>query len=37
VCLFGDSVDSLKKMMGKSGEGLPVVVVQFAKVKFFRG
>ncbi|WJX11096.1 hypothetical protein P8452_01744 [Trifolium repens] len=34
--LFGDYVDSLKKMMGKSGEGLPVVVIQFAKVKLFR-
>jgi F420-0:gamma-glutamyl ligase len=30
-------VDSLKKMMGKSGEGLPVVVIQFAKVKLVRG
>jgi F420-0:gamma-glutamyl ligase len=23
--------------MGKAGEGLPVVVIQFAKVKIFRG
>ncbi|MCI12379.1 replication factor A protein, partial [Trifolium medium] len=34
--LFGDYVDQLNKMMGKAGDGLPVVVVQFAKVKIFR-
>jgi hypothetical protein len=26
-----------KKLMGKGNEGLPVCVVQFAKVKIFRG
>jgi hypothetical protein len=35
--LFGDYVDQLNKKMGKSGEGLPVIVVQFAKIKIFRG
>jgi len=35
--LFGSYVDSLQKMMGKVVEGLPVVVVQFAKIKIFRG
>jgi len=35
--LFGSYVESLRKMMGKSVEGLPVVVVQFAKIKIFRG
>jgi hypothetical protein len=34
--LFGDYVDELNKKMGKSGEGLPVTVVQFAKMKIFR-
>ncbi|GAU43363.1 hypothetical protein TSUD_82090 [Trifolium subterraneum] len=34
--LFGDYVDDLNKKMGKSHEGLPVVVIQFAKVKIFR-
>jgi hypothetical protein len=35
--LFGDYVDDLSKKMGKSSSGLPVVVIQFAKVKLFRG
>ncbi|MCH79355.1 replication factor A protein [Trifolium medium] len=34
--LFGEYVDELKKKMGKSSGGLPIVVVQFAKVKIFR-
>ncbi|MCH94099.1 replication factor A protein, partial [Trifolium medium] len=34
--LFGDYVDVLNKKIGKTGEGLPVVVIQFAKVKIFR-
>ncbi|WJX45167.1 hypothetical protein P8452_32067 [Trifolium repens] len=34
--LFGDYVGELNKKMGKAGEGLPVVVIQFAKVKIFR-
>ncbi|MCH82940.1 replication factor A protein, partial [Trifolium medium] len=34
--LFGDYVDELNKKIGKSSSGLPIVVVQFAKVKFFR-
>ncbi|KAK2415843.1 replication protein A 70 kDa DNA-binding subunit C [Trifolium repens] len=34
--LFGDYVDDLSKKMGKSSSGLPVVVIQFAKVKLFR-
>jgi hypothetical protein len=35
--LFGGYVDELKKRMGKSSTGLPIVVVQFAKIKIFRG
>jgi hypothetical protein len=35
--LFGDYVDELNKKMGKSANGLPIVVVQFDKVKFFKG
>jgi hypothetical protein len=35
--LFGGYVDELKKRMGKSCSGLLVVVVQFAKIKIFRG
>jgi hypothetical protein len=35
--LFGGYVNELKKKMGKSSSGLPVVVVQFAKIKIFRG
>jgi hypothetical protein len=34
---FGDYVDELNKKMGKSIGGLPVVAVQYAKVKIFRG
>jgi hypothetical protein len=30
-------VDDLTKKMGKSSFGLPVVVIQFAEVKIFRG
>jgi hypothetical protein len=35
--LFGDYVGELNKKMGKVEGGLPVVVIQFAKVKIFRG
>jgi hypothetical protein len=35
--LFGSYIDSLQKMMGKFVDGLHVVVVQFAKIKMFRG
>jgi hypothetical protein len=35
--LFGDYVDELKKKMEKFATGLPIVIVQFAKVKIFRG
>jgi hypothetical protein len=35
--LFGAYVDILQKLMGKSTQGMPVVVVQFAKIKNFRG
>lgn len=35
--LFGEYVDQLKKFMETSGEGMPVLVVQFAKIKIFRG
>ncbi|GAU51524.1 hypothetical protein TSUD_413880 [Trifolium subterraneum] len=34
--LFGDYVDELNKKMGKEKEGLPVVVIQFPKVKISR-
>ncbi|PNX96435.1 replication factor-A carboxy-terminal domain protein [Trifolium pratense] len=34
--LFGDYVDDLNKKMGKLTSGLPIVAVQFAKVKMFR-
>ncbi|WJX44051.1 hypothetical protein P8452_31078 [Trifolium repens] len=34
--LFGDYVDELNKKIGKSVVGLPIVVIQFAKVKIFR-
>ncbi|KAK2409929.1 replication protein A 70 kDa DNA-binding subunit B [Trifolium repens] len=34
--LFGDYVGELSKKMGKAEGGLPVLVVQFAKVKIFR-
>ena len=33
--LFGGYVDNLQKLMGKAVEGMPVVVVQFAKIKIF--
>ncbi|KAK2362598.1 replication protein A 70 kDa DNA-binding subunit C [Trifolium repens] len=36
IALFGDYADDLTKKMGKLSGGLPVVVVQFAKVKIFR-
>jgi hypothetical protein len=35
--LFGDYVGELRKKMGKAEGGLPMLVVQFAKVKIFRG
>lgn len=35
--LFGSNVDLLLKIMGKSANGMPVVVLQFVKVKIFRG
>ncbi|CAJ2673126.1 unnamed protein product [Trifolium pratense] len=34
--LFGDYVEELNKKMGKADEGLPVVVIKFAKIKIFR-
>lgn len=34
--LFGDYVDELKSLMDRSGEGMPVLVIQFAKIKIFR-
>jgi hypothetical protein len=35
--LFGEYVNDLQGMLLKCGGGLPVVVVQFAKLKIFRG
>lgn len=35
--LFGKCVDALNKFMGKSVDGKPMVLVQFAKVKIFKG
>ncbi len=35
--LFGDYVDILSKLMLKVDSGLPVLLIQFAKVKIFRG
>jgi hypothetical protein len=35
--LFGDYVDEVKKKLEKSVAGLPIVVVQYAKIKIFRG
>ncbi|CAJ2644580.1 unnamed protein product [Trifolium pratense] len=35
--LCGDYVDDLSKKVGKTASGIPVVVIQFAKVKIFRG
>ncbi|PNX55935.1 replication factor A protein, partial [Trifolium pratense] len=34
--LCGDYVDDLSKKVGKTASGIPVVVIQFAKVKIFR-
>ncbi|XP_045814710.1 uncharacterized protein LOC123921661 [Trifolium pratense] len=34
--LFGDYVDELQRLIGNSSKGLPVVVIQFAKIKIFR-
>ncbi|WJX87549.1 hypothetical protein P8452_69728 [Trifolium repens] len=34
--LFGDYVDEVNKKIEKSAVGLPIVVIQFAKVKNFR-
>jgi hypothetical protein len=33
--LFGSYIDLLLKLMGKSANGMPVVVLQFVKVKIF--
>jgi hypothetical protein len=35
--LCGDYAEDLSKKIGKAVSGLPVVVVQFAKIKIFRG
>jgi hypothetical protein len=35
--LFGDYVDEVKRKVDKSTSGLPIVIVQYAKVKIFRG
>jgi hypothetical protein len=35
--LFGNYAEDLTKKVGKLSGGLPIVVVQFAKVKIFRG
>jgi hypothetical protein len=35
--LFGKYAEDLTKKVGKLSSGLPIVVVQFAKVKIFRG
>jgi DNA polymerase III alpha subunit len=35
--LFGEYVDELNKKMGKNHDSQPLVVIQFAKVKIFRG
>ncbi|XP_045822627.1 uncharacterized protein LOC123915519 isoform X1 [Trifolium pratense] len=37
VVLFGEIVDYLVQMMTTLDGGLPVVVIQFAKIRFFRG
>ncbi|XP_039689692.1 uncharacterized protein [Medicago truncatula] len=34
--LFGKYVDALNKLMRKAVDGMPVVLVQFAKVKIFK-
>ncbi|KAK2436125.1 replication factor A protein [Trifolium repens] len=36
IALFGDYASDLTKKVDKSSGGLPIVVVQFAKVKIFR-
>jgi hypothetical protein len=35
--LFGEYANDLQRMVGSCGGGLPVAVVQFAKIKAFRG
>jgi hypothetical protein len=35
--LFGGYVGGVKKKLEKSVAGLPIVVVQYAKIKIFRG
>jgi hypothetical protein len=35
--LFGEYVDDLNKKFGKGHDNQPVVIIQFAKVKIFRG
>ena len=37
VALFGEYVDILTKLMLSVENGLPVFLIQFAKVKIFRG
>jgi len=37
IALFGDYVDDLKKLMTKAEGVLPVLVMQFAKLKIFEG
>jgi hypothetical protein len=37
VALFGDYVDIMQKLAGKSVDGFSVVVAQFVNVKIFRG
>jgi hypothetical protein len=37
TALFGDYVDHLKQLMAKVDEGVPVLVMQFAKLKIFKG
>jgi hypothetical protein len=37
VALFSDDVDELNNKIGQSTNGLPAIVVQFAKLKKFRG
>jgi hypothetical protein len=35
--LFGDYVSLLQEILAKIGDGLPIIVVQFAKIKIFAG
>lgn len=35
--LFSSYVNNLQKLMGKSTDGMPDVVFQFAKIKIFQG